>query len=93
MTVGAAERLSLGAWSRNRRASCEATIEASGAAGIWALQAAISPENPASIALHEKYEFRMVDFLREDRQDRARPLCRQLAGRCDYGAARHDRRN
>ena len=40
----------------------EATIEASEAAGIWALQAAIFPENPTSIALHEKYDFRMVDF-------------------------------
>jgi phosphinothricin acetyltransferase len=39
----------------------EATTEASEAAGIWALQAAIFPENPARIALHEKYGYRMVD--------------------------------
>jgi len=39
----------------------EATTEALEAAGIWTLQAAILPENPASIALSGKSGFRMVD--------------------------------
>ena len=38
----------------------EATTEASEAAGIWTLQAAILPENPASIALSGKSGFRML---------------------------------
>jgi phosphinothricin acetyltransferase len=37
-----------------------AVIEASEGAGIWTLQAGIFAENPASIALHEKYGFRIL---------------------------------
>lgn len=37
-----------------------ALIAASEQAGIWTLQASIFPENGASVALHEKYGFRIV---------------------------------
>jgi len=35
-------------------------IEASESAGIWTLQTAIFPENTASIALHQRFGFRVV---------------------------------
>ncbi len=37
-----------------------ALIPASEAAGIWTLQAGIFPENRASIALHQKFGFRII---------------------------------
>lgn len=38
----------------------EAIIAASEASGFWTLQSGIFPENKASIALHQKYGFRIV---------------------------------
>ena len=35
-------------------------VRASEAAGIWTLQAGIFPENAASLALHERFGFRVV---------------------------------
>jgi L-amino acid N-acyltransferase YncA len=37
-----------------------ALVEASEAAGMWTLQASIFPENQASIALHERFGFRLM---------------------------------
>lgn len=37
-----------------------ALVEASEAAGLWTLQAAVFPENDASLRLHEKVGFRVV---------------------------------
>ena len=42
------------------RALLEALVAGSEAAGIWTLQAAIFPENAASVALHERCGFRVV---------------------------------
>ena len=42
------------------RALLEALVRESEAAGVWTLQAGIFPENEASIALHEKCDFRVV---------------------------------
>jgi L-amino acid N-acyltransferase YncA len=42
------------------RALLEQAIASSEAAGIWTLQAGIFPENPASLALHERCGFRVV---------------------------------
>ena len=39
-----------------------ALIGASEAANLWTLQAAIFPENEASIALHQKFGFRIVGY-------------------------------
>ncbi len=38
----------------------EALVEAAAAAGIWTIQTSVFPENPASIALHERAGFRIV---------------------------------
>jgi phosphinothricin acetyltransferase len=37
-----------------------ALVQASEAAGVWTLQAGIFPENTASLALHERFGFRVV---------------------------------
>ncbi len=37
-----------------------ALVEASETAGIWTLQAGIFPDNPASLALHQRFGFRQV---------------------------------
>ncbi len=41
-----------------------ALIEASERAGFWTLEAGIFPENEASIALHERFGFRLVGVRR-----------------------------
>ncbi|MET8100388.1 N-acetyltransferase family protein [Streptomyces sp. NPDC005236] len=38
----------------------KALIESTEAAGIWTIQSGIFPENPASIALHERAGFRVI---------------------------------
>lgn len=38
----------------------EALIESSEAAGIWTIQAALFPENAASLALHRRAGFRVI---------------------------------
>lgn len=42
------------------RALLGALVEASEAAGMWTLQASIFPENQASVALHERFGFRLM---------------------------------
>lgn len=44
------------------KALLQRLIAESEANGIWTLQAGIFPENKASIALHEKFGFRLVGF-------------------------------
>lgn len=46
------------------RGLVEAAIEASEEAGIWTLMAGILPQNPASLALHERAGFRRIGVQR-----------------------------
>lgn len=42
------------------RSLMEALVDSADAAGIWTIQAAMFPENAASVALHERFGFRVV---------------------------------
>jgi L-amino acid N-acyltransferase YncA len=53
-----------------------ALVAASEAAGIWTLQAGIFPENEASLALHQKFGFRIVG--RRERMGQLRGVWRDV---------------
>jgi phosphinothricin acetyltransferase len=42
------------------RALMQALVDSAEAAGIWTIQASMFPENTASVALHERFGFRLV---------------------------------